>query len=137
MCGLLRPPQFGGAKHANDRKRQGRCYELALRVMLHEPSAERLTLVHGRISQIKNDDYLIDHAWIELNDGRIYDPVLDKHTPQDEYVRTRGAVIERQYPRAEAIRVAVKTGHYGPWHRAEQPLKPQRMRTRRRAEGSG
>src|ERR1035437_3222303 len=98
------------------RKRHGRCYELALRVMLHEPGAERFTLIHGRISQIKNDDYLINHAWINLNDGRIYDPVLDKYIPAVEYLATRCAVIERQYTHEEAMSISVKAGHYGPWH---------------------
>jgi hypothetical protein len=84
--------------------------------MLFEPDAERFTLIHGRISQINHDDYLIGHAWIELYDGRVYDPVLNKYMPSDEYAKLRRSVIERRYTKSEAMRISAMAGHYGPWH---------------------
>jgi hypothetical protein len=59
-------------------KRSRRCYELAAIVMMCEPGAERFTLVHGRTGLRGGDIPLRKHAWIELNDGQIYDPVLDQ-----------------------------------------------------------
>ena len=100
------------------RYRRGRCYELALKIMLYEPGAERFTLVHGRISQLKgDDDYMIDHAWVELEDGTIYDPVRDKCVPADVYVSLWSAEAERRYSREDTMRVTAATGHSGPWHR--------------------
>jgi hypothetical protein len=98
------------------RNRDGRCYELAHLVMQRAPGAERFSLVHGRVAQIKgNKDVLIPHAWIELNDGRMYDPVKDKYLPVDEYAAVRHAVVERRYSRDEAMRMAATQGHWGPW----------------------
>lgn len=65
---------------ARVRKRQGRCYELAGRVMMNEQNAEQLTLIHGRASQLENGP-LIDHAWIIRADGGVYDPVLNGPRP--------------------------------------------------------
>jgi hypothetical protein len=59
------------------RKRKGRCYELALKVMLDEPGAKCFTLVHGRVRG--PDGRLTGRAWILVDGGRVYDPVLDRY----------------------------------------------------------
>jgi hypothetical protein len=101
---------------ARVRIRQGRCYELAYRVMLYEPGAGRFSLIHGRIAQLKGmEDMLVPHAWIELDDGRIYDPSMHRYFPADEYVASRLAVVERRYSHVEAMSMAVH-GRCGPWH---------------------
>ena len=91
------------------RKRQGRCYELAYRAMLYETGAEKFTLVHGTIRD------WIGHAWIELGDGRVYDPVLNTYFLAVEYIAAMRAVAERRYNHIEAMRMA-KHGNSGPWH---------------------
>ena len=98
------------------RNREGRCYELSHIVMLRAPGAERFSLVHGRVAQREGiKDVLIPHAWIELNDGRMYDPVKDNYSPVDEFAAVWHAVVERKYSRVEAMRMVVEHGHYGPW----------------------
>jgi hypothetical protein len=92
------------------RKRSGRCYELAFRVMHEEPGAERFVLVHGVVRE------RFGHAWIELDDGTVYDPVVDLHLPADEYTTRAHAVAERRYTRAEALENMLKNNKYGPWH---------------------
>lgn len=95
------------------RKRHGRCYELALKIMSREPGAERFALVHGYIGHRMP----IGHAWIETGDGRVYDPVDDRYLPAAEYAASQGAVVERRYTRTEAMRMMVeRDGHCGPWH---------------------
>jgi hypothetical protein len=64
------------------RKRHHRCYELALKVMLDEPEADRFTLVHG--TYVVGGVLRTGHAWIELDDGRIYDVVSDNYEPADQ-----------------------------------------------------
>jgi hypothetical protein len=95
------------------RKRRGRCYELAFRVMHEEPGAERFVLVHGVVGK------RFGHAWIELDDGTVYDPVYDpvsdRCVPADEYTAMFHAVVERRYTRAEAIDKMLENG-FGPWH---------------------
>jgi hypothetical protein len=92
------------------RKRRGRCYELAFRVMHEEPGAERFVLVHGVVGG------RLGHAWIELDDGTVYDPVLDQRVPVDEYTTMFHAVAERRYTRAEALENMLKNNKHGPWH---------------------
>ncbi len=58
----------------------------------------------------------ISHAWIETNDGKVYDPVLDKSMTVDAYMRLFGAVVERRYTKREAADAMIKAEHFGPWH---------------------
>jgi len=96
------------------KRRQGRCYELAYRAMLYEPGAEQFSLF--RAAQLPGAGEMIaPHAWVELDDDRVYDPVRDKYYTADEYAERYLAVAERRYSRVEAMRMAVH-GRYGPWH---------------------
>ena len=102
------------------RKRQGRCFELAFKIMFEEPGAERFTLIHGGVCfQHPPSENMVAHAWVELGDGRIFDPVLNEYMSRSAYTATRHAVIERQYNRLQAIELMSKTGHTGPWHTTE------------------
>jgi hypothetical protein len=112
------------------RKRLGRCYELAFKVMLDEPGAETFALVHGYVHM---HGHALGHAWIETGDGRVYDTGLDRYMPRDEYAAERGAVIERRYTRMKAVQLAADTGNYGgPWHTSArylpEPLPPGYLR---------
>jgi hypothetical protein len=69
------------------RKRKGRCYyELAFKVTLDEPDADGFTLVHGRVRGTAGGS--TGHAWIILDDGRVYDPVLDRYFDPAVYADT-------------------------------------------------
>jgi hypothetical protein len=107
------------------RNRHKRCYELAMKVMLEEPGAEKFTLVHGRTSLVKNDADAWPtrgHAWIELEDGKIYDVVLDRtFSTMAEYVAHEGSVsveIDDRYTRKQAAVMMLKSNHMGPWRLA-------------------
>ena len=92
--------------------------------MIKEPGADRFTLVHGSIlrpSQTEND-MRVRHAWIELNDGRIYDPVEDSYEPADQYMAKNRAVVEHRYSRSEAVRIVLEAKHYGPWTDPDRPF---------------
>ena len=98
---------------ARIRKRDGRWYELTLTAMLLEPDADRWTLVHGRVWRGLPE--LIDNAWIELDDGRVYDPVKNVYMPGGQYRSMRRAVGVRRYTKQQAMDLCARTGHYGPW----------------------
>jgi hypothetical protein len=100
------------------RKRAGRCYELAGRVMLYEPGADGFTLVHGHLCpQVKVDPHrAYAHAWIELPNGTIYDPVLDQYIPVAVYAASWGAVAEARYTQKKAVTLMTGRGDFGPWH---------------------
>src|SRR5262245_299665 len=102
------------------RKRQGRCFELAFKIMFEEPGAERFTLIHGGVCfQHPASENMVAHAWVELGDGRIFDPVLNEYMSRSAYTAKMHAVIERQYNRLQAIKLMAETRHTGPWHTTE------------------
>jgi hypothetical protein len=88
--------------------------------MQDEPGADRFTLIHGREGQ-----FGLPHAWIEIGDGRVYDPVHDQYVATDEYMQS--AEIERRYTQAEARRMMLEANHSGPWHVA--PILEAALRT--------
>lgn len=99
---------------AQIQKSQGRCYELAAKAMIDEPGAERFTLVHGSVFSLSVGRQ-IRHAWIEVNDGRIYEVDEDIYEPANQYLARRRAVAHYRYSRLEAWRLIRVTGHSGPW----------------------
>jgi hypothetical protein len=100
------------------RNRLGRCYELAGRVMLHEEGSETFTLVHGIVA-LGFEGRRIEHAWIELPDGRVYEPVLDEYVEATAF-DSRAAPSECQrYTRMQAARLIAKHT-WGPWTESER-----------------
>jgi len=105
---------------ARIRKRHGRCYELAVHAMIYESESDQWTLVHGRLdlsialgrTGLKG---WYDHAWIELDDGRIYDPVHNDYTPATIYIAKWRAVVDHRYSRREMSCLISTTRNSGPW----------------------
>jgi hypothetical protein len=81
--------------------------------MLDEPEADHFTLVHG--TYVLAGVLRTDHAWIELDDGRIYDAVKDSYEPADQYMARNEAVIDNRYSRLEMYRLFSVSGNVGPW----------------------
>ena len=87
----------------------GLCYELAGR---HVLKTKKGSLVHGKITTVSG---VIGHAWVETN-SKVYDPCAGVTVSKKEYYEFASAVPERKYTAHEAMLLAVKTGHWGPWH---------------------
>jgi hypothetical protein len=101
------------------RKRQGRCYELVGRVMLYEEGSEAFTLVHG----VVNSGFAwrrVEHAWIELPDGRVYEPVLNEYMDKAGFdSRAKPSECQR-YTLKQAVRLIGYGGNFGPWTDSER-----------------
>lgn len=96
------------------RKRQGRCYELAGRVMLNEDGSEAFALVHGTANS-GFAEQRIGHAWIELPDGVIYEPIFNEYMTGAEFnSRAKPSECQR-YTRMQTAKLLVHAGHWGPW----------------------
>lgn len=89
----------------------GRCYELNARKVAFEGMEG--DLVQGSIQGFGNPR--IGHAWVELDDGRVYDAVLDRYFTQEAWVAFASPVEDARFSRTEAMIQAAKTGHWGPW----------------------
>jgi hypothetical protein len=77
-----------------------------------------LTLIHGCVHRgytIASDAPHYPHAWIELGDGRFYDPVFDSYFEAEKFIARYDAVILFRYNKAEAMRISIEHGHCGPW----------------------
>ncbi len=97
--------------------RPGDCYEVAFHFMIENPLGQHSTLVHGKITNKKTKRW-IDHAWVEIRGGLIYDGTFsDGFFKKEEYYELTRAKPERKYSERDAIRHAVRSKHYGAWHK--------------------
>jgi hypothetical protein len=104
------------------RNRQGRCYELAGLAMLIEEGSEAFTLVHGILDlSFLGLSSAYAHAWIELPDGRVYDPNMHSYMPKAEYYSRYKPRRCQRYTRLEMAKLAVRH-HWGPWTESERGL---------------
>lgn len=72
-------------------------------------AADGAVLVHGTICG------WIDHAWVELPCGLVFDGVLQRFYDRDGYYVTRQAEKLCEYTWREAARVSLVARHFGPW----------------------
>lgn len=98
------------------RKRQGRCYELAFKFLMDDPT---WTLVHGRVD---SSGAVIGHAWLE-RDGWVFDPVLNRTLLWDDFATRHRAARLASFNGPDAARRALASGHSGPWPTASAAVK--------------
>src|SRR5574338_240597 len=104
-------PTRATCRNKRIRKREGRCYKLAMRGYLQAPEWE---LVHGECNG-HSGARKIAHPWLEF-DGEAYCPVLDKTMPIADFLRILGARVHARYSSEDAICLMRRSGHYGPWN---------------------
>ena len=92
------------------RSRAGRCYELAGRLQLDDPT---WTLVHGECL-MPGGDHHYGHAWLE-RDGWVHDATLDKSLLWSDYAARFGARRLALFTPHDAAEAAGRCGHWGPW----------------------
>ena len=93
---------------------KGRCYELAFRFLLEQQEGE---LVHG---SVETDSRRIDHAWVELPTGYVYEPENEIFFPLAFFKKALKPKEDNRYNLEQAARMAVRTGNYGWWTEQER-----------------
>jgi len=94
-------------------KRQGRCYELAIKYLVKH---KRGTLVHARVWS-PNLQKMIDHALVEIDEYTTYEPVTDRCFLKP-WLYARYTVEElKRYSVEEVAIMVLKEKNYGPWHK--------------------
>jgi len=104
----------------NEEDRQGNCYELSARFILSNPN---WSLVHATLYPRAGpfQDRPFDHAFCELNDMIVYDPVFDKFYTRDVYYKFARVTLPKVYTQTDAAKMMVRTKNFGPWeHRSVQ-----------------
>lgn len=92
-------------------ERKGYCYVLAMRYTYEHPIR---ALIHGTIHGPHMPR--IDHAWVELPDGSVWEPITNSTFDQQDFRILFGAREERRYNDTEAARAMLRSNHFGPWH---------------------
>jgi len=74
-------------------------------------------LVHGSVHLPDYGKNIRHHAWVETED-MIFDPEIDLELDKEE-AREKGILYrpEARYTAEETLILALRTGHYGPWHK--------------------
>jgi hypothetical protein len=96
------------------RKRDGRCYELAWKYQSDDDRFAEWTLVHGEVAMLINGSTRMLHAWL-TNEGKVYDPVLDRLFNEAAYTQLVAAKSFAWYSRREAAKMVLEHDHFGPW----------------------
>jgi hypothetical protein len=100
-------------------ERLTRCYELSWQTLNKiGGGGEGHQLVHGSIHGPDSSVGRIPHAWVELADGTIFDPVLDLWFSPDEWERGFSAEAAIKYDFDEYGRQSAANMNMGPWHDA-------------------
>jgi hypothetical protein len=109
--------RFEGQTGRLDKRRLGRCYELAGSRLIQEglrgAGAEGMRLVHGTIQGFNYPR--IKHAWVIQPDGMIWEPISEVTYPRIAFDALYKPTYDLEYDYVTAAKHMVKTGHWGPW----------------------
>lgn len=91
-------------------RRLGRCYELAGKYAAFNVDG---TLVHGSIEGMGNPR--IGHAWVELKDGTVWEPITDQIWDARVFQAFFNPKVEKRYSSKETNVITMNHKHWGPW----------------------
>lgn len=92
------------------KKRLGRCYELAGRFAMNN---EGTALVHGSIEGFGNPR--IGHAWVELENGKIWEPATGQEWDGDAFAGFFNPKLDEYYEHEELLKQVLRQKNWGPW----------------------
>lgn len=96
----------------------GRCYELAgdyIFTVLPDPEFAGVHLVHGAIQRRDKRELPNPHAWVDLCNGEIWEPVTDKLYPEPIFAALYNPTEYVRYGRLEAVKTMWRHRNYGAW----------------------
>ncbi len=95
----------------------GTCYHDAWQYVMRHTEAQPV-LVHGTIHTLSGR---INHAWVELPDGTVWDTASKVKMPIEKYYSLVDPIVEDRYTVDEAATM-LNVGYHGPWT-AEERMK--------------
>lgn len=106
---------------ALDKSRLGLCYQLAGRYAAHHDDA---VLVHGSIQG--RGKPRIDHAWVKLADGQIWEPVADVTLDPRVFDAVFNPIEDKTYTSEQVNLQTLRFQHWGPWGEWVKPEKKKK-----------
>jgi hypothetical protein len=111
-------PRYDGERrteaHPPIPDRLGDCYLNAGQIIMDDDA----TLIHGVITSDQYGD--VAHAWVELDDGYIYEPSTDAVYHPEDFEKIHAPVELKRYEGEEARIEMISNEHWGPWDMASQ-----------------
>lgn len=92
------------------RQRLGRCYELAGRFASHH---DGVALIHGSIQGFGNPR--IDHAWVELPDGNVWEPASGQVWDRAVFDVLYHPKVGQRFSHMDVLVNLCRERHWGPW----------------------
>lgn len=117
--------EYFGTKSVGDEsaltvdERLRRCFELAGYALTIGDAPSDAILIHGTWQHIVHAERRIAHAWLELPDGQIWEPIQGNIWHRRAWIALLQPQEERRYTRAEARRLVALHHHWGRWHESE------------------
>lgn len=96
-----------------------RCFELSAYALTLGTAPADAILVHGTWQHVVYADDRIAHAWLELLDGRIWEPIRAKMYDRHYWDTVMRPIEERRYTRSETHNAIMFHRHWGRWHDSE------------------
>jgi hypothetical protein len=100
-------------------ERLTRCYELAAYALTIGTAPDDAILVHGTWQHVVHTDKRIGHAWLELPDGQIWEPIRGVIWYRAAWNMILQPIEERRYTKSEAHNAVMFYRHWGRWHESE------------------
>jgi hypothetical protein len=95
-----------------------KCYSLAMRFVLNHEGPGDVSLVHGLWGwRLQNHQgvFPVEHAWVDLGNGVIYEPVSCQYI-EKAWSESRFHTIElARYTPYKTARLVLEHNHAGPW----------------------
>ena len=100
-------------------ERLTRCYELAAYALTLGTAPSDATLIHGTWQHVIYAPRRIAHAWLELADGRVWEPISGVIYERSEWNLIMQPTDERRYTKTEARNAIMFHRNWGSWHASE------------------
>lgn len=100
-------------------ERLTRCYELSAYALTIGTAPPDATLVHGTWQHVVYAAKRIGHAWLELPDGHIWEPISGQIWKREMWNLILNPVEECRYTKDEARNAVMFHRHWGRWHESE------------------
>ncbi len=106
----------------------GEAFERAFAYVL-DHDIEGMLLVHGVSSVATDADEVLDHAWVALPGGIVFDGVAQRFFAEEVFHTVMQATAVAVYTPDAGVDRVLRTNSYGPWHTtcrdaAERPFHP-------------
>ncbi len=106
-----------GEVEANRDAPTGTCYSDSWRYLMRQDEG---FLINGSVQLSGQEGRRIDHAWVELPTGWIWEPKTGGYFTIEDFNRMFSPIEDHRYSVEQAAIMVARVGHHGPWTEEER-----------------